>query len=82
MRKAQRADVPTRCLFLTTERLQPRGSARGIGEHPECQTGETLRSQAAVVTYIRNSWGNAAAAVSGDTVGKIREQVAGPSPWR
>ena len=24
----------------------------------------------------------ATAAVSGDTVGKIREQVAGPSPWR
>jgi mono/diheme cytochrome c family protein len=31
---------------------------------------------AAVVTYIRNSFGNAAAAVSGDTVGKIRGQVA------
>jgi mono/diheme cytochrome c family protein len=30
---------------------------------------------AAVVTYIRNSWGNAAAAVSGDTVGRIRAQV-------
>jgi mono/diheme cytochrome c family protein len=32
---------------------------------------------AAVVTYIRNSWGNASAAVSGDAVGKIREQVVG-----
>jgi mono/diheme cytochrome c family protein len=37
---------------------------------------------AAVVTYIRNSWGNAAPAVSGDVVGKIREQVAGPALGR
>ena len=27
---------------------------------------------AALVTYIRNSWGNAAAAVAADTVGKER----------
>ena len=31
---------------------------------------------AAVLTYIRNSWGNAAAAVSPDDVGKQRSKLA------
>jgi mono/diheme cytochrome c family protein len=33
---------------------------------------------AAVVTYIRNSWGNAASAVSADTVKSLRERVGTP----
>ena len=34
---------------------------------------------AAVVTYIRNSWGNAASAVSADTVKSLRDHVANPT---
>jgi mono/diheme cytochrome c family protein len=34
---------------------------------------------AAVVTYIRNAWGNAASAVTADTVKTLRERVANPS---
>jgi mono/diheme cytochrome c family protein len=34
---------------------------------------------AAVVTYIRNSWGNAATAVSAETVRALREKVASPN---
>ena len=34
---------------------------------------------AAVVTYVRNSWGNAAGAVSPDTVRTLREKVASPN---
>jgi mono/diheme cytochrome c family protein len=33
----------------------------------------------AVVTYIRNSWGNAAPAVTADTVKSLRDRVAGPA---
>ncbi|HUN96054.1 MAG TPA: cytochrome c [Bradyrhizobium sp.] len=33
---------------------------------------------AAVITYIRNSWGNAASAVDADTVKALRARVAGP----
>ena len=32
---------------------------------------------AAVVTYVRNSWGNAASAVSADTVRALRNRVTG-----
>ncbi len=32
---------------------------------------------AAVVTYIRNSWGNAASRVSADTVKTLRDRVSG-----
>ena len=35
---------------------------------------------AAVVTYIRNAWGNAAPAVTADTVKALRDRVAGPAP--
>jgi mono/diheme cytochrome c family protein len=34
---------------------------------------------AAVVTYIRNAWGNAAPAVSADTVKALRDRVANPA---
>jgi mono/diheme cytochrome c family protein len=34
---------------------------------------------AAVVTYIRNSWGNAAAGVSAETVRGLRERIASPN---
>jgi len=34
---------------------------------------------AAVVTYIRNTWGNAASAVTADTVRALRDRVADPS---
>jgi mono/diheme cytochrome c family protein len=34
---------------------------------------------AAVVTYIRNAWGNAASAVTADTVKTLRDRVANPS---
>jgi mono/diheme cytochrome c family protein len=34
---------------------------------------------AAVVTYIRNSWGNAAAAVNADTVNALRDRVGSPT---
>jgi mono/diheme cytochrome c family protein len=34
---------------------------------------------AAVVTYIRNAWGNAASAVTADTVKTLRDRVASPS---
>jgi mono/diheme cytochrome c family protein len=34
---------------------------------------------AAVVTYIRNNWGNAASAVTADTVKSLRDRVAGPA---
>jgi mono/diheme cytochrome c family protein len=34
---------------------------------------------AAVVTYIRNNWGNAASAVTADTVKALRDRVANPS---
>jgi mono/diheme cytochrome c family protein len=34
---------------------------------------------AAVVTYIRNAWGNAASAVTADTVKTLRDRVADPS---
>lgn len=33
---------------------------------------------AAVITYIRNSLGNAASAVDADTVKALRDRVAGP----
>ena len=36
------------------------------------------RQVAAVVTYIRNSWGNAAPAVDAETVRALRSRVAGP----
>jgi hypothetical protein len=37
---------------------------------------------AAVMTYIRNSWGNQAPPVSKDTVAKVRAELAGqPNPW-
>jgi mono/diheme cytochrome c family protein len=36
------------------------------------------RQVAAVVTYIRNSWGNAAAAVDAETVRGLRSRVGGP----
>jgi mono/diheme cytochrome c family protein len=34
---------------------------------------------AAVVTYVRNAWGNAASAVSADTVKALRDRVGSPS---
>jgi mono/diheme cytochrome c family protein len=34
---------------------------------------------AAVVTYIRNNWGNAASAVTADAVKSLRDRVAGPA---
>jgi mono/diheme cytochrome c family protein len=34
---------------------------------------------AAVVTYIRNSWGNAATAVDADTVKALRDRVGSPT---
>jgi mono/diheme cytochrome c family protein len=37
------------------------------------------RQVAAVVTYIRNAWGNAASAVTADTVKSLRERVADPT---
>jgi mono/diheme cytochrome c family protein len=33
---------------------------------------------AAVVTYIRNSWGNAASAVTADAVKAVRDRVSDP----
>jgi mono/diheme cytochrome c family protein len=35
---------------------------------------------AAVVTYIRNSWGNAASAVTANAVKAVRERVSGSAP--
>jgi mono/diheme cytochrome c family protein len=35
---------------------------------------------AAVVTYIRNNWGNAASAVTADTVKAVRDRVSGSAP--
>ena len=37
---------------------------------------------AAVVTYVRNSWGNAAAPVTEETVKALRAQVTGPAAQR
>jgi mono/diheme cytochrome c family protein len=34
---------------------------------------------AAVVTYVRNSWGNAASPVSADAVRGLRARVTGPA---
>jgi hypothetical protein len=39
----------------------------------------TDRQLAAAVTYIRNNWGNAASAVTADTVRALRDRVANPS---
>ena len=33
---------------------------------------------AAVVSYIRNAWGNRASVISADTVGDMREQMKSP----
>jgi mono/diheme cytochrome c family protein len=46
--------------------------------------GDKLSDQevAAVLTYIRSSWGNNAPAVSADLVKELREKHAGRGPWR
>ena len=36
---------------------------------------------AAVLTYIRNEWGNEAALVTPETVGRIRSEVGTRGPW-
>ena len=36
---------------------------------------------AAVISYVRNAWGNQATEVSADTVKKIRSEVGERSPW-
>ena len=61
------------------------GKEYGIPEIlPNMPSFSTLQNEdiAAISTYIRNSWGNSAEAISNGTVGKIRFRTQGKiTPW-
>jgi mono/diheme cytochrome c family protein len=66
-------------IILTGSRAAATDAAPTAPAMPSLGYRLTDSQLAAVVTYIRNSWGNAAPAVTADTVKSLRDRVADPA---
>ncbi len=54
------------------------GNMPAFGNHPSFRRDRDL---AAVISYVRNAWGNSASLVTGDRVTFVREKLGDRGPW-
>lgn len=54
------------------------GNMPAFGQHPSFRTDDDL---GAVMSYIRNSWGNGASLILGEKVAEMREELGSRGPW-